>query len=114
MTNLQFFQLFIVASLISIGQILLKLGANRINLDGTISSLIDIWLILGLGTYGISMLLWLITIKNVPLSLATPISGLTFVMIPILCAIFLDEKLTVQYFAGSLLIVLGISITTRG
>lgn len=114
MTILQILLLLIVVFLVSVGQIFLKLSANRMSVDEAVSNWLDIWFILGLAAYGASMLIWLIAIKNIPLSLATPISGLTFILIPILCVIFLNEKLSFQYFVGSFLIVLGIFITTRG
>jgi len=113
MTIMQIFLLPLVVFLVSFGQIFFKVSANRINIDGTFFNWVDMWMVLGLGAYGISLFLWLIVIKNIPLSLATPISGLTYVLIPILCAIFFNEKLSIQYFAGSLLILLGIFITSR-
>ena len=114
MTIRQISLLLVVVILISFGQIFLKISASRVGINGAPSNWLNIWLILGLSTYGVSMLLWLKIIRNIPLSLATPISGLTFVLIPILCAIFLNEKLTFQYFVGAFIIMLGIFIISRG
>ena len=109
----QFFQLLVVVIFNSFAQVFLKISANRLDSNNDLTSWGDIWLILGIGTYILSMLLWLKIIKNIPLSLATPISGFTFVLVPLLCYTFLNEKLTTQYFIGSIIIMLGILLISR-
>ena len=112
MTIQQFLLLLSVAILISFGQIFLKISSNNTGLNWALASCFNLWLILGLITYGVSMMLWLQAIKNIPLSLATPISGFAYIFVPLLSVILLDEKLTPQYFAGTTLIILGIFLTS--
>jgi drug/metabolite transporter (DMT)-like permease len=113
MNILQISVLLLIVCLVSLGQIFFKLCTNEIKLDGTFDSWFNMWLFLGIGAYGLSFLLWLMTIKNIQLSMATPITGLIFVLLPIMCNIFLNEKLPDNYFIGSFLILLGICFTSR-
>jgi drug/metabolite transporter (DMT)-like permease len=102
-----------VVILNSFAQIFLKISSTNsiMNVDRPIWA--DIWLFLGLGTYASSMILWIKILKYVPLSMAAPFSGFAFIFVPLLCAIFLNERITPQYFIGSILIVLGILIISK-
>jgi len=109
----QFSVILCIVILNSFASIFLKISASNtpINFDRNIWA--DIWLFLGLGTYATSMVLWIKILKYVPLSLAAPFSGLAFIFVPLLCAIFLNERITPQYFIGSIIIVLGILIISK-
>ncbi len=109
----QFSVILTIVILNSFAQIFLKISAINTMIDVDRPVWTDIWLFLGLGTYATSMILWIKILKYVPLNLAAPFSGLAFIFVPLLCAIFLNERITPQYFIGSILIVLGILIISK-
>jgi len=103
-----------VAIIISLGQISIKHGAHRISNEASEliwSVLSNTWIFFGLAMYMLAMAIWIVTIKNVPLHVATPISGLTFVIIPLFSSILLGEDFKLSSLIGSAVIILGIYIS---
>ncbi len=106
------------------GQILLKIGINRIgivnfsNLDalkqlffGVIKSPL---VISGLFLYVISAAIWLVVLSAVDLSFAYPFIGLTYVMVLILSRFILKEDVNLIRWAGALIITIGVVVISRG
>ncbi len=106
------------------GQILLKLGMNKIgpvslNSFGGIGSLfINIFksplVLIGLFCYGISAFLWLIVISAVDLSFAYPFIGLTYVLILFVSKFILKEDVNPIRWAGAAIITIGVIVISRG
>ncbi|AKD24670.1 EamA-like transporter family [Polynucleobacter duraquae] len=114
MTLKHFLTLVMVATLTSLGQISLKYGAESLaeGFNQFIpAALQNIWIITGLGLYAIAMIFWIQTIRVVPLNVAIPISGLTFVMIPFLSSLILGEEVSKSNFIGSGFIIMGIYLS---
>lgn len=106
------------------GQILLKIGINRIgivnfsNLDalkqlffGVIKSPL---VISGLFLYVISAAIWLVVLSAVDLSFAYPFIGLTYVMVLILSRFILKEDVNLIRWVGALIITIGVIVISRG
>lgn len=106
------------------GQILLKIGINRIgivnfsNLDalkqlffGVIKSPL---VISGLFLYVISAAIWLVVLSAVDLSFAYPFIGLTYVMVLVLSRFILKEDVNLIRWAGALIITIGVIVISRG
>lgn len=106
------------------GQILLKIGINRIgmvnfgNLDalkqlffGVIKSPL---VISGLFLYVISAAIWLVVLSAVDLSFAYPFIGFTYVMVLVLSKFILKEDVNPIRWAGALIITIGVIVISRG
>jgi len=106
------------------GQILLKLGMNRIgpvsfSSIGAVGSLLaDIFkspmVLIGLFCYAISAVIWLVVISAVDLSFAYPFIGLTYVFILIVSRFILKEDVNPLRWAGAAIITVGVVVISRG
>lgn len=101
---------------LSVGQILFKMAANRMS-DGSglwVAVVTNHHLWWALVVYGVSTILWIAVLREVPLRLAYPFIGSAFFIVPLLGHFFLDEPLHWQSMAGAALIALGICVATAG
>jgi multidrug transporter EmrE-like cation transporter len=106
------------------GQILLKIGMNRIGniAVNSMSSLGHLFLgvvkspivLVGLFMYVISAAIWLVVISAVDLSFAYPFIGLTYVLILIVSKFILKESVNPIRWAGAAIITIGVVVISRG
>lgn len=106
------------------GQLLLKIGMNRIGaLDFSgIGSLFKFFtqvlrspiVVLGLFMYVISAALWLIVLSAVDLSFAYPFIGLTYVFVLVLSKFLLKEDVNPVRWIGTIIITIGVIVISRG
>jgi drug/metabolite transporter (DMT)-like permease len=106
------------------GQILLKLGMNKIgpvslNGLGAVGNLfINIFkspmVLVGLFCYAISAAIWLVVISVVDLSFAYPFIGLTYVLILLVSRFILKEDVNPLRWAGAAIITAGVIVISRG
>ncbi|MEM9480762.1 MAG: EamA family transporter [Verrucomicrobiota bacterium] len=68
-----------------------------------------IWVALGMN--GLSALLWLRALETLDLSYASPFLALNYVLIPLLAAIFLSEKINRRRMVGIGIICLGVVLS---
>lgn len=67
------------------------------------------WRLLGgLALYGLSTVTWLFVLSRLPLSLAYPFVGLSFVTVAVLSAALLGERIVPLQAAGTALIAVGV------
>ncbi len=101
---------------LSAGQVLFKLAANRMHAGSGLWAAVitnhHLWW--ALVVYGISTVLWIAVLREVPLRLAYPFVGSAFFVVPLLAHFFLGEPLHWQSMAGAALIALGICVATAG
>lgn len=71
------------------------------------------WFIGGAGCLGTSMLLWVLVLKVLPLSLAHPMTGVVFILVPIASHWIWKEPLPRLRILGILVIVMGIALVAR-
>ena len=99
----------------AVGQMLFKLGAPQWQgqdaLGWALSFIKNPFLVAAVFLYAATILVWIYVLRTLPLSLAYPLTALSYVIVPVLGFVFLQEKMSWQTLAGSLLIILGVVIT---
>lgn len=98
--------------LISLGQILIKFGVNKISFDN-IFSLLNINLISGILVYVFAGVLFIGVLRKADLSLVYPIVGTSFIWVTILSYYFLNESINALKISGIFVIVLGVALIGR-
>lgn len=116
--------LIILASvtLTALAQLALKLSSARhageVASGGLLRSLLEQflnpWTIAGLVGYGLSFVLWLLALRDVPLTIAYPFMGLTLVLVAIFGVTLLGETLGAAKLFGMLLVCAGLVLLARG
>lgn len=99
--------------LLSLGQILFKWASVGLSLKDP-RSLLSPGLIAGLVIYGIATVMWIMVLKRMPLSLAFPFYGLTFLLVPVLAHYLLGERIGYQTLLGGAIIMVGVFVTSWG
>lgn len=97
---------------VALGQLLFKTVGTRLGNQGFEALLTDHTaaglLFTALALYGMSTLGWVLALRTVPLSTAYLFMSLSFVIVPGLAWYFLGETVSVRFFIGSAMIMLGI------
>lgn len=106
----QFMLILLTVVLLCFGQVLLKLAAMDMK-NISIYSLLQSKLILALCVYGSATVLWIAVLRHVPLGLAYPFVGLTFLIVPILSWFWMSESVSLNTIVGGAVILIGIWIT---
>ncbi len=68
---------------------------------------------IGLGCYGVSVLLWLGALSRVPVSIAYPMLSIGYVVNAVAAAFLFAEVLTMGKVTGIVLIVIGVFVLSR-
>lgn len=113
MTMLHFFLIALTVILLSVGQILFKHASEDLILTPSqiLPSLFSMKVAISLAVYAIATLLWLISLKGIPLRVAYPFAASAFFIVPILAHFFLGETLGWNTFVGASLIGLGVIVS---
>ncbi len=115
MNLVDYLGLLLTPALLAAGQFLFKRTADSLSADSAfrfISSLLGspyFWAALSI--YGVATLMWVFTLSRVPLSRAMPFVALAFVIVPVISAMFLGERLNLAYWVGVAIIVAGVYTT---
>lgn len=103
---------FGTAALLSLGQFMFKAGANQLSYQSvpqfTLAVVTNPILVAAVALYGFTILLWIYTLHRLPLSVAYPITGIAYIIVPILGAFIFHEKISLHTVAGGSLILGGI------
>lgn len=97
------------------GQILFKLAASRIQgrtvieIAGQTSFLFPFFV--ALFVYAVSTVLWVMALRDLPLSRAYMFMSLSFIIVPAISALLFKEQLTPGFLVGVALIAAGLVIT---
>ena len=101
---------------IFIRQGMLKLGSVSFNMEQiwnmALSVFTNMYLLSGMFSYGISIVLWMIVLSKVNVSLAYPFLSIGYVVTAVLAYLIFKEPLTVQKILGIAIICLGVVILT--
>ena len=101
----------IIVLMISTGQILFKVAAERLRAaDGQLALPVLSVITMSLVLYGVATLGWIWVLQSYPLSRIYPLMALSFVFVPIGGALLLGERLSPSFFAGTGLLLFGLSI----
>lgn len=110
------FQLLLIIStvfLLSTGQILFKLASDDIVLSfaGIVPSLMSVKLVIAFSVYAIATLLWLISLKGVPLRVAYPFVAMAFFIVPTMAHFLLGEDISWNTYLGAGIIAVGVIVS---
>lgn len=105
------------------GQLMLKTGMARVGYIGierlgkplqVVWEVVRTWQVLfGLTMFALSAVTWLVVISRVPLSLAYPFAGITYVLLALFSQFVLKEHVPYLRWIGIALIVTGVVIVGR-
>jgi undecaprenyl phosphate-alpha-L-ara4N flippase subunit ArnE len=112
-------KLVLFAFVIAVGQLMFKrvsmgLGdAHGLQAIG-LKLATDPLFILALILYGSATILWVLALREVPLSIAYPFTALAFVLVPVASAFLFGDALGPRYFLGLAMVVGGVWILGSG
>lgn len=98
--------------LAAVGQIFLKIGSSGVN-SNPLSWLTNTRLILGIGFYAISTILFVLALKLADVSILYPVIAASYIWVAILASIFLGENFSAMQWAGLVLILGGIVLVIQ-
>jgi drug/metabolite transporter (DMT)-like permease len=117
-TPYQMLFLGLFAVLLATGQVLFRLSAGKLVADTRLPDLVVnlfrqpiFWgacLI-----YGLTTVLWVWLLTKVPLSLAYPFVTLALVIVPIISWMYFSEPLSVYYWVGMTMIIVGACVIVQ-
>lgn len=117
MSSLIYSLALLTAALLAIGQLLFKVGSSKIEATSAsgfiMAAITNPILIFAVALYGFTILIWIYVLNKMPLSIAYPITGLAYIIVPVISYYFLGEKISPLVMIGSLLILAGISLIAR-
>jgi drug/metabolite transporter (DMT)-like permease len=104
---------------IAAGQVLFKLTAGATTSGAGLGEfvrglIVNPYFIPAIVLYGGMTAVWILLLQRVALSHAYPFFALTFVLVPILSAVFLSESITRASALGAGFIIAGIVVATAG
>ena len=107
--------LAVAIALNAVGQLLLKRATLGQEVGaGAGAVFFSPWFVAGVGSLGLSMLLWVQVLRKIPLTIAHPLSGAAFVIVPVAAHLIWREPLSTTRIAGIVVIVTGIALVARG
>ncbi len=110
---MRFVLIFTPIIIAAIGQLILKTGMNQVG-EFTLLKTFTNWLvILGLGFYGLSAVLWLLVLSKEKLSFVYPLVAASYVVTIFLSKVVLKESVPPLRWMGLMVIVFGILIVAR-
>lgn len=89
------------------GQLLFKIGANHCS---HWKDFINPSIALGLASYGLGTVLWIIALSRLPLKVVYPFVALTLVLVYLGAALLLGERITPRGLAGTLVVLAGLAM----
>ncbi len=100
------------------GQLLLKHGLNQVQPAVSapaflVAALTNLRVVAGLAAYGVSLLFWLLALRQHPLSLMYPLVSLSYVAVAVGSVLFLGETLSPARIGGLAVIILGVVMVAR-
>lgn len=116
-----YLHLILNALSVTVSEVCLKLGADEtagqalapwISWLG-LHSLGSLWVIIGIVFYILSFAFWLNALRHVPLNIAFNLVNISYVSVPLACAILLGEHIGLLRAVGILLVSMGIYIIAR-
>lgn len=110
----------VVAILFNVsGQLLLK-RASMVSSAGATSAaasmarlLFSPWFLGGAASLGLSAVLWVGVLKKVPLTIAHPLTGVVFILVPVASHFLWDEPLPPLRLLGIFVIIVGVFLVAR-
>lgn len=96
---------------------MLKIGEISFNFEQIVKMVLavftNIYLLAGMFSYGISVILWMIVLSKVNVSLAYPLGSVGYIITTVLAYLFFNEPITFQKVVGIIIICIGVFILTQ-
>ena len=96
------------------GQMLWKLGMNKMDGFNIVSMMLSPYIISGVVLYGLATLLWLYILSKEELSLVYPLQSITYVLGIILAIFVFRENVSLLRWVGIATIVAGATLVAKG
>lgn len=112
-------QIGLNALIVTASELFLKLGARNTahlhhSLDWSgVTGLASLWTWLGILFVVLSLISWLYVLRQVPLSVAFPLSNVVHVLVPLTSRIFLHELISPGRWLGVALVLIGLIIVAK-
>lgn len=114
MNAAQTFLALICVGAVAAGQLLFKrVGIEIERVGAWLAPSVLVLVVASFALYAAATLLWIQLLRQVDLSRAYPFMALSFVLVPLLAALFFGERLSAPYLAGVALIVGGVAVIAR-
>ena len=117
---MNFLLIFFSILLNSIAQLLMRKGVLKLGsfslsiaLEDPFRIITNIWLILAIFCFVLSVLLWMVVLSKVEVSYAYPMSSIGFIFTALGGYFFLSENLTILRVMGIIVICLGVFLISR-
>jgi drug/metabolite transporter (DMT)-like permease len=111
MTLIQTVKVLTVVSLLAVGQILFKLAATQIRPGSARDTLLALafnpYLLVGVAIYGLTTVLWVLVLREVPLSRAYPLTALAMLIVPLVGLVAFREPFSWSLIGGGVLLIAG-------
>jgi drug/metabolite transporter (DMT)-like permease len=114
-----YIQIGLNALVVTASELFLKLGARQTaNLNQSlawtgITGLASIWTWLGIVCVVLSLVSWLNILRQIPLSIAFPLSNVVHVLVPLTSWLFLNELISPRRWLGITLVLIGLVIVAK-
>ncbi len=105
--------ILVTLAMLSGGQVLFKMASAQLSFQRPVSFLSGT-LLVALLVYGAATVLWLAVLARVPLSVAFPFYGLSFLLVPTFAWWLLHEPIRPQTWIGGAVILVGVVIASWG
>lgn len=110
---MRFVLIFIPIILAAIGQLILKIGMNKLGSFNLIKTFTSPTVILGLFFYGASLILWLMVLSKEKLSFVYPLVAFSYVVTVLMSKLILKEPVPSLRWVGLAVIIIGILIIAK-
>ncbi len=89
------------------GQLLFKVGADNAS---HWKDFLNWPIAMGLASYGLGTVLWIVTLSRLPLKVVYPFVALTMVMVYLGAALLLGERVTARGILGTIVVLAGLAL----
>lgn len=120
---IEVYGLILLAVLINVtAQLLLKLGMQKIGyFEFTAANIVPVGLqvaksipiIIGIGGYVLSVIVWMMVLSRADVSMAYPLSSLAYIFVALAAWWLLDENLSAMRVIGIFIIIFGVFLVSR-
>lgn len=105
--------LLVTLLLLALGQVMFKYAAQDIQFSQP-RTFLSLPLGVALVVYALATVAWLGVLTRLPLAVAFPFYGLTFLLVPLFARWLLGEQVGWSTYVGGVVILIGIAITVLG
>jgi len=110
---MRFVLIFTPIIIAALGQLILKIGMNKVGQFNLIKTFTNPTVLLGLFFYGVSLILWLLVLSKEKLSFVYPLVAFSYIVTVFLSKVVLKETVPPLRWFGLVFIIIGILIVAK-